>query len=76
MHWRQWGSAAVMTISLGTLLFLLSPSASRNGHVHWYGWVFGITVNLALVGAWSCSVAVSRPASRAAPTEPRCSACS
>ncbi len=50
MHWREWGSAAVMTISLGALLFLLSPSAGRNGHVHWYGWVFGISVNLALVG--------------------------
>jgi len=50
MHRREWGSAAVMTISLGALLFLLSPSAGRNGHVHWYGWVFGITVNLALVG--------------------------
>ena len=50
MHWREWGSAAVMTISLGALLFLLSPSAGRNGHVHWYDWVFGITVNLAMVG--------------------------
>ncbi len=49
MHWREWGSAAVMTVSLGALLFLLSPSAGRNGHVHWYGWVFGISVNLALV---------------------------
>ena len=50
MHRREWGSAAVMTISLGALLFLLSPSAGRNGHVHWYDWVFGITVNLAMVG--------------------------
>ena len=39
-----------MTVSLGALLFLLSPSAGRNGHVPWYGWVFGIGVNLALVG--------------------------
>jgi drug/metabolite transporter (DMT)-like permease len=51
MRWREWGSAVVMTISLGALLFLLSPSAGRNGHVHWYGWSFGIIVNLALVGA-------------------------
>jgi drug/metabolite transporter (DMT)-like permease len=50
MHRREWGSAAAMTISLGALLFLLSPSAGRNGHVHWYGWAFGIGVNLALVG--------------------------
>jgi drug/metabolite transporter (DMT)-like permease len=51
MRWREWGSAVVMTVSLGALLFLLSPSAGRNGHVRWYGWVFGISVNLALVGA-------------------------
>ena len=51
MRWREWGSAVVMTVSLGALLFLLSPSAGRNGHVHCYGWVFGISVNLALVGA-------------------------
>ncbi len=50
MHWREWGSAAVMTVSLGALLFLLSPTAGRNGGVPWYGWVFGIGVNLALVG--------------------------
>jgi len=51
MHWREWGSAAAMTASLGALLFLLAPSAGRNGRVHWYGWAFGISVNLALVGA-------------------------
>jgi drug/metabolite transporter (DMT)-like permease len=50
MHRREWGSAVVMALGLGGLLFLLSPSAGRNGHVHWYGWVFGICVNLALVG--------------------------
>jgi drug/metabolite transporter (DMT)-like permease len=50
MHGREWGSVAVMAVSLGALLFLLSPSAGRNGHVHWYGWAFGISVNLALVG--------------------------
>jgi drug/metabolite transporter (DMT)-like permease len=51
MEWREWASASVMTIGLGALLFLLSPSAGRNGHVHWYGWLVGIGVNLALVGA-------------------------
>jgi hypothetical protein len=51
MHWREWGSAAVMMISLGAVLFLLSPAPSSNGRVHWYGWVLGITVNLAAVGA-------------------------
>jgi hypothetical protein len=40
-----------MTASLGGLLFLLSPSAGRNGHVPWYGWALGISVTLALVGA-------------------------
>jgi drug/metabolite transporter (DMT)-like permease len=50
MHRREWGSAAVITVSLGALLFLLSPSAGRNGQMHWYGWAFGISVNLALVG--------------------------
>ena len=50
MHRREWGSAAVITASLGALLFLLSPSAGRNGQMHWYGWAFGISVNLALVG--------------------------
>jgi drug/metabolite transporter (DMT)-like permease len=50
MHWREWGSAVVMTASLGALLFLLAPSAGRNGHVHWYGWAFGISVNVAVVG--------------------------
>jgi drug/metabolite transporter (DMT)-like permease len=50
MHGREWGSVAVMAISLGALLVLLSPSAGRNGHVPWYGWAFGISVNLALVG--------------------------
>jgi len=50
MHWREWGAAVVMTLSLGALLFLLAPSAGRNGHVPWYGWAFGISVNLALVG--------------------------
>jgi drug/metabolite transporter (DMT)-like permease len=44
---REWGSAVVMTASLGALLFLLSPSAGRNGHVPWYGWALGISVNLA-----------------------------
>jgi drug/metabolite transporter (DMT)-like permease len=51
MEWREWAAAIVMTIGLGALLFLLSPSAGRNGHVHWYGWLAGIGVNLALVGA-------------------------
>jgi len=50
LHWREWGSAVVMTASLGALLFLLAPSAGRNGHVHWYGWAFGISVNVAVVG--------------------------
>jgi drug/metabolite transporter (DMT)-like permease len=50
MHRREWASTVVMTIALGTLLFLLSPSAGRNGHVHWYGWVLGISLNLTLVG--------------------------
>ena len=50
MHWREWGSAVVMTASLGALLFLLAPSAGRNGHVHWYGWAFGISLNVAVVG--------------------------
>jgi drug/metabolite transporter (DMT)-like permease len=50
MHRREWASAAVITASLGALLFLLSPSAGRNGQMHWYGWAFGISVNLALVG--------------------------
>jgi len=48
---REWGSAVLMTVSLGALLFLLSPSAGRSGHVPWYGWVLGIGVNLILVGA-------------------------
>jgi drug/metabolite transporter (DMT)-like permease len=51
MERREWAAATVMTIGLGALLFLLSPSAGRNGHVHWYGWLAGIGVNLALVGA-------------------------
>ena len=50
MHRREWGSAAVITASLGALLFLLAPSAGRNGQMHWYGWAFGISVNLLLVG--------------------------
>jgi hypothetical protein len=50
MHAREWGSAAVMTLGIGALLFFLAPSAGRNGHVHWYGWLIGISVNLALVG--------------------------
>src|ERR1700678_4289337 len=50
MHAREWGSAAVMTLGVGALLFLLAPSAGRNGHVHWYDWLIGISVNLALVG--------------------------
>ena len=47
-----------MTASLGALLFLLSPSAGRNGHVHWYGWAFGISLNVAVVGVL---VAFGRP---------------
>jgi hypothetical protein len=50
MHAREWGSAAMMTLGLGALLFFLAPSAGRNGHVPWYGWLTGIGVNLALVG--------------------------
>lgn len=51
MERREWASAIVMTVGLGALLFLLSPSAGRHGSVHWYGWLMGISVNLALVGA-------------------------
>jgi len=50
MKRREWLSSAAMSIGLGGLLFLLSPTAGRNGHVHWYGWVFGICLNLVLVG--------------------------
>jgi drug/metabolite transporter (DMT)-like permease len=50
MEWREWASAIVITAGLGALLFLLAPSAGRNGHVPWYGWLAGIGVNLALVG--------------------------
>jgi drug/metabolite transporter (DMT)-like permease len=50
MERREWLSSAAMSIGLGGLLFLLSPTAGRNGHVHWYGWVFGIALNLVLVG--------------------------
>ena len=50
MRRREWASTVVMTAALGALLFLLSPSAGRNGHVHWYGWVLGIGLNLTLVG--------------------------
>jgi drug/metabolite transporter (DMT)-like permease len=49
MERREWLSSAAMSVGLGGLLFLLSPSAGRNGHVRWYGWVFGIVVNLVLV---------------------------
>lgn len=51
MQSREWLSAAAMTAGLGGLLFLLSPTAGRNGHVHWYGWLLGIGLNLILVGA-------------------------
>jgi drug/metabolite transporter (DMT)-like permease len=50
MERREWLSSAAMSIGLGGLLFLLSPTAGRNGHVPWYGWVFGIVLNLVLVG--------------------------
>ncbi len=50
MERREWLSSAAMSVGLGGLLFLLSPTAGRNGHVHWYGWVFGIGINLVLVG--------------------------
>ncbi len=40
LHRREWGAAVAMTLSLGALLFLLAPSAGRNGHVPWYGWAF------------------------------------
>jgi len=50
MRRREWLSSAAMSAGLGGLLFLLSPTAGRNGHVHWYGWVFGIMLNLVLVG--------------------------
>jgi drug/metabolite transporter (DMT)-like permease len=50
MQRREWLSSAAMSIGLGGLLFLLSPTAGRNGHVHWYGWVLGIVLNLLLVG--------------------------
>jgi hypothetical protein len=50
MHLREWGSAVVMTISLGALLFLLSPSADGTATCT-VRLVIGIVVNLALVGA-------------------------
>src|ERR1700689_682434 len=50
MRWQEWGFAAAMTSGLGGLLFRLAPSAGRNGHVHWYGWAFGISANVAVVG--------------------------
>ena len=50
MRRREWFSAAAMTASLGTLLFLLQPSPGRSAQVAWYVWVAGIGANLALVG--------------------------
>jgi hypothetical protein len=38
-----------MTAGLGGVLFLLSPSAGRNGHVHWWGWALGVSLNVLLV---------------------------
>lgn len=49
MQRREWLSSAAMSVGLGALLFLLSPTAGRKGQVHWYEWVFGIMVNLVLV---------------------------
>lgn len=49
MRSREWLSAAAMTIGLGGLLFLLSPTAGRSGHVPWYGWFLGVGLNLVLV---------------------------
>jgi drug/metabolite transporter (DMT)-like permease len=60
----EWLPAAGMTAGLGGLLYLLAPSAGRHVHVHWYVWLAGIGVNLALVGsltAW----ARSRPTDQA-----------
>ncbi len=51
MRWREWGSAAVMTAALASLLYCLSPSAGRPAGVPWYAWVTGVGVNLAFVGA-------------------------
>jgi hypothetical protein len=61
---REWLPAAGMTAGLGGLLFLLAPSAGKATPVHWYVWLAGIGVNLALAGcltAW----ARSRPAGHA-----------
>jgi drug/metabolite transporter (DMT)-like permease len=48
---REWGAAAAMTAGLAGLLYFLSPSAGRSASVHWYAWLIGIGINLALVGA-------------------------
>ena len=39
-----------MTIGLAVMLYLLSPSSSGVPRVHWYVWLVGVGVNLALAG--------------------------
>jgi drug/metabolite transporter (DMT)-like permease len=48
---REWLPAAAMTAGLAALLFLLAPSAGGSPRVHWYEWLAGVGVNLALVGS-------------------------
>ena len=49
MRWQEWSFSAAMTAGLGGLLFLLSPSAGRNGGVQWWGWAVGVSLNVLLV---------------------------
>lgn len=51
LHGREWGSAAAMTAGLAGLLYFLSPSGGHPEAVRWYGWVLGIAINLAFIGA-------------------------
>lgn len=47
---REWLPIAAMTIGLAAMLYLLAPSASGAPRVHWYVWLVGVAVNLALAG--------------------------
>jgi Na+/melibiose symporter-like transporter len=72
---REWASTAAMTAGLAGLLYFLSPTAARSGHVPWYAWVAGIGINLvfaAAMVAWGAMAApAGTPRSWSAPTGPR-----
>ncbi|HEY2508169.1 MAG TPA: DMT family transporter [Streptosporangiaceae bacterium] len=46
---REWMPSLAMTLGVGLLLFLLSPSPGREEPASWYTWVLAIGANVALV---------------------------